>query len=94
MKEKHSKNNFDKAFSSSISKITSILLIEVIAFHVRFFAVYILETGFQGLVLGLFGDNKSSNLQNGLENLLQIVFGILGDRRCGDKDNNNKYVCF
>lgn len=40
-KEKRSKKNSVKAFSSSGGKIILTLLIEVIVFHVRFIAIYV-----------------------------------------------------
>lgn len=48
--------------------------------------------GFQGFILRLLGSDESLSLQNNLINLLQIFFSIIGDRKCGSRDNSNGKV--
>ena len=87
-KEGRCKENLGKLCSSSDSKVVLTLLTEVIAIHMGLSAVYIRGASLQFLP-GHLGDerswegsengNGSSSLQNGLKNLLQVIFGVLGD---------------
>ena len=93
-KEEQGKKNSDRLRSSSGSKIVFTLLTEVVAVYVRYSEVYVQRTGLQ-LLLGHLGNDeswsgsrsgsksgsgsRSSSLQNGFKNLLQVIFGVLGD---------------
>ena len=85
--EKRGKKNLVSPCSSRGSKKVLTLLIKVIAVYIRLFTVHIWETGLQQLILGLLKDggswgwsgSGSLSLQNGLKNLLQVIFGILED---------------
>lgn len=67
---------------------------EVVAFYEGFSAIYIRETGFQGLISRLFRGGGSLNLQNDLKNPLQALFGILEDKKYNSKNNSNGKICF
>lgn len=90
LKEGCSKKNPVKAFSFGSSKVILTLLTEVIAFYIGFSVIYVYLAGFQRLVLGLLRGSESLSLQNGLENLLQVLLGVFEDRGYSGKDNSNK----
>ena len=92
-KEGHGKGNFVNSSSSNSGKVVFILLTEVVVFYMGLFAIHIKETGFQGLISRLCRGDESFSLQNGLKNLLQVLFSIFGDRECSRKDNSNGKVC-
>ena len=66
LKKRYSKINLVSTLNSSSGKVIPILLIEVIAFYMRFITVYIWRVGFQGLVSNFFRGGGSSNFQNSL----------------------------
>ena len=86
------KENSGRPRSSVGSKVILTLLTEVIAVHVGLPGIYVRGTDLQ-LFAGYLGndgswsgsgsENKSrsgdSSLQNSLKNLLQVIFGVLGD---------------
>ena len=57
-KERYGKGNLVSSRSPSGSKIVLTLLTEVVAVHVRLFAVYVWGTGLQ-LLLGRLGDDRT-----------------------------------
>ena len=94
------KKNSSRSYSSSNSKIFLTLLTEVVAVHVGLSAIYVWGIGLQ-LLLRHLGDDKSwggsksgsSSLQDGLKNLLQVVFGVLGDTSSSNKGVSNAEFC-
>ena len=95
--ERRGKGNQSKPRGFSGSKIVFILLTEVIAVHMGLFTIYVRGTGLQLLSGHLKDDeswgksgSESSSLQNGLKNLLQIIFAIHGDISSGNRGVSNK----
>ena len=90
--EGRGKGNSGRPRSSSGSKVVLTLLTEVVAVYVGLSAIYIRGTGLQ-LLLEHLGDdgswdesgsgseNRNLSLQNGLEDPLQVIFGVLRDNR-------------
>lgn len=80
-KEGYSKKNLVNIFNSNSGKIIFTLLIEIVAFYIGFFAIHVWKTSLQGIVLGLFKSDRGVSFQNNLENLLQVFFSILRDKK-------------
>ena len=97
--KERSKKNPVSFCSFSNSKIVLTLLTEVIAVHVGIFVIYVQGMGLQWLISGLlkgggsWGRSGSSSLQNGLENLLQVIFRILKDIGNSGGSNSNGRFC-
>ena len=92
LKERCVKKNLVSPLSSSGGKVVFTLLTEVVALHIRLFAIYAWKTSFQGFISRLFTGGESLSLQNNLKNVLQVFFGIFRDRKCSSRDNSNKKV--
>ena len=96
------KENSSTLRSSSGSKVVLTLLTEVVAVYVGLFAVYVRRTGLQ-LFSGQLGDdgswdgngsgskNWSLSLQNGLKNLLQVIFGALRDTNSSGREVSKRF---
>ena len=79
------------------------MLTEVVAVYMILSAIYVGETGLQFIHerrggCGSWGvskkesESRSLSLQNGLKNLLQVIFGILGDiNRSGRNKKDKKF---
>ena len=99
-KEERGKRNLGRLRSSSGCKVVLTLLIEVVAIHVRLFAIYVQGMSLQ-LIPRRLGDDeswdrsrsRSLSLWNSLKNLLQVTFRILGDISNGDRSNSNGGFC-
>ena len=90
--ERRGKGNSGRPRGSSGSKIVLTLLTEVVAVHMGLSVVCVRKTGLHLLPRHLGDDgswdksgsgsgngNRSSSLQNGFEDPLQVIFGVLGD---------------
>lgn len=81
-----------KAFGFNSSKLILTLLIEVKEFYMELITIYVWRANFQKFISGLLRGGKSSSLQNGLKNPLQIFLSILGDRRCSGRNYSKKKI--
>lgn len=89
-KKRYSKKNLVGVFGSGNAKVILTLLIKLVAFYIRLAIIHVQEVSFQEFISRLFGGDESLSLQNNLQNLLQVFFGILRNRKCSGKDDSYK----
>lgn len=92
LEEGYGKKNLVNPSRSNNGKIVFTLLTEVVILYVGLFIIQVWGTGFQEFIPKLLGGGRTSNLQNGLKNPLQVFFSELRDIKYSSRDNSNRKV--